>query len=109
MWFESHQRVSVYTYGGTILQHTTTVCRSLRPLETAAYYTVVRHLTLELYYMPTVRTFDFDRVKKLIAESDPYLQQYIKSLQGVSDGWERLAKDAVAKLKRNAQQTKAKT
>lgn len=49
--------------------------------------------------MPEVRTFDFDKVNKLIKESDPYLQHYIKCLKEVSDGWERLLKDAMKKIR----------
>lgn len=51
--------------------------------------------------MPIVRTFDMKRVRKLIKESDKELQQYIKCLIEVSDGWERLTKDAVAKLRKS--------
>ena len=60
--------------------------------------------TLELYYMPTVHTFNMKRIDSLIKESDKELQQYIEALKRASDGWERLAKDAVAKLR---QQTTA--
>jgi len=49
--------------------------------------------------MPTVHTFNMKRIDSLIKESDKELQQYIEALKRVSDGWERLAKDAVAKLR----------
>ena len=54
--------------------------------------------TLELYYMPTVHTFNMKRIDSLI-KSDEELRQYIEALKRVSDGWERLAKDAMAKLR----------
>jgi hypothetical protein len=47
-----------------------------------------------------VHTFDMKRIDTLIKESDKELQQYIKSLKQVSDGWERLFHDAISKIRR---------
>jgi hypothetical protein len=52
-----------------------------------------------------VKTFNEDKISKLIKESDPYLKQYIKSLKEVSKNWENIANKAIAKL-RKTQQTK---
>lgn len=46
------------------------------------------------------------RVDKLVKECDPYLRNYIRALKEVSDGWERLTKDAVAKLRQPNNNTK---
>jgi hypothetical protein len=50
---------------------------------------------------PVVHTVDIKRIDKLVKECDPYLRNYIRALRKVSDGWERLAKDAIAKLRRD--------
>jgi hypothetical protein len=55
--------------------------------------------------MPIVRTFNMKRIKHLIMTSDVELQQYIECLKEVSDGWERLTKDAVAKLRKQKRDT----
>ncbi len=46
----------------------------------------------------TVKTFDEEKLKKLISSSDPYLQQYIKSLKQTSDNWKDIATRAKKKL-----------
>jgi hypothetical protein len=48
---------------------------------------------------PIVHTIDMKRVDKLIKECDPYLRNYIRALKEASEGWERLTKLAVAKLR----------
>ena len=49
-----------------------------------------------------VKTFDFEKLKKLIKDSDPYLKRYIKCLKENSGRWEKIAGEAIAKLRKQA-------
>lgn len=46
-----------------------------------------------------VKTFDEEKLNNLIKNSDIYIQQYIKALKKVSNGWERLFQDTMKKIR----------
>ncbi len=46
-----------------------------------------------------VKTFDDKRLKKLMAECDPYLLLYIEALKRNADGWRGISQKAIKKLR----------
>lgn len=45
-----------------------------------------------------VKTFNDEKLHKLISESDPYIQKYIKALKTTSDNWKDIAYQSKSKL-----------
>ena len=46
-----------------------------------------------------VKTFDNERLKRLMADCDPYLLKYIEALKQNARGWEEISQKAIKKLR----------
>lgn len=55
-----------------------------------------------------VKTFDEERLKKLLVECDPYLLKYIEALKRNGDRWRDISQKAMKKLRGDADEERSK-